>query len=1072
MLKLIFSNRLEVLAKKLSDEISGYKDDPFEKDLVILPSSGMGKWLQLRLASYHGISANLEFPFPKNFIFDSLEMVLGKETAENLYSKERMLWMIFGLLEKLQDRDEFSQIRNYLSGTETELKGYQLSEKIASVFDDYVVFRSDMVEGWLKGENHQDDWQPVLFSAISEESRGERMLLSSVLREFSRRLRTDAGLFPKRISIFGISTMPKLFLEFFKIIAQHSDVFIYGINPSKEYWFDLRTEKSIAKEEAASGFSKDDLHLEEGNSLLALMGQEGKEWISELISSDSEECSEYLEPSGKKLLHHIQADILNLREGRLPGDPGIQGDESLQLHSCHSRMREVEVLYDSILEVLARDPSMSPSDIIVLAPEIEEYAPLIESVFSCPYNEKNETIPYRVSDSTLQEETDPVKIFLKLLGIRLGKLGAPEIMDIISSDALREKFDLSQDDILMISSWISRSGIRWGYDEKFRESLNLPAFREGSWVAGLDRLMLGYYMPSDEEDSFMGISPLSLVTTDGSILLGKLIKILDLLKELYYGLLKSRTASGWKTFLYKITSDFYSEALRDKSRELFNALDLIGKIESEYSFKKELSIAIIEAELKRYFSRAESGRGFLGRGLTFCKMLPMRSLPFRMVAVLGLNDGDFPRKDRPIAFNMITNAPRPLDRSIKKDDRYMFLETILSAGDILYLSYLGQSLKDNSQFPPSTLISELVEYCEKNYGTDRKSLVFQEHMQAFHPDYFSENSPLKSFSVKNYRIARQLIYSAKSPRLFFKKDMPEEPSFKARVPENLQIDQFISFFRNPSKYFIKEGLGLSLDDYEDRLEENEVLEPNALERYFIQDEILRLLKAGRKSEEIYRIIRAKSLLPPGVPGEILLADSYGTLKNYFHEVKDALKGKEEKREISVRIGGLNLTGSIELYGGVPATVKAAGIKPKDILALWIRSLIYFTAEKTISGNVSEPQGLAFGLQKNKCKKCRFLLPRDTEGKLGSLVSLYRGGLKRPLRFFVDLAESLIKQDSDDYSSIERKFYGSGNYARAIIDDPYVELLYREMSPIDQEAKSIASEIYGPILDAINRGKNG
>jgi len=436
-----------------------------------------------------------------------------------------------GLLPRFMERPQFESLRNYLGKEGDDLKRLQLAERIADLFDQYLIFRPDMISAWEKGQG--DHWQALLWRELVATcgSRHDANLARLFLQAIQDATSPIKGM-PSRVSVFGISALPRFHMEIFAGISHVTTINLFLMNPCREYWGDIVTDWEIRR-----AMEKDDdallenLHFEKGNSLLGSMGALGREFFDLLGELECEEFPFFREPEGDSLLAAIQSDILNLKETTSPteGKRSVAPeDQSIRIHSCHSPIREMEVLYDQLLEMFAKNPGLEPRDILVMAPDIEFYAPYIQAVFDMP-RPTHLRIPYSIADRNIRRESPVIDAFLRVLDLRNSRFCASEVMAILESPAVRSRFGLHEPDLRIIEQWISQSGIRWGIDAQSRANQGLPALSENTWRAGLERLLLGYAMPGKGEMMFQGILPFDEVEGEGGLVLGRFCQFAETL---------------------------------------------------------------------------------------------------------------------------------------------------------------------------------------------------------------------------------------------------------------------------------------------------------------------------------------------------------------------------------------------------------------------------------------------------------------------------------------------------------------------------------------------------------------
>ncbi|MDP6730225.1 MAG: exodeoxyribonuclease V subunit gamma, partial [SAR324 cluster bacterium] len=542
------------------------------------------------------------------------------------------------------------------------------------------------------------------------------------------------------------------------------------------------------------------------------------------------------------LLNCLKSDILNLRERQqtlnekktVPAD-----DRSIQIHSCHSRMREIEVLHDQILQMFEEDSSLMPGDILVMTPGIESYAPYIQAVFDTPASEPRK-IPVSIADRSIRKESEVIDTFLAILDLCGSRFGASQVLSILESPTVQRRFSLMEADLDLIRRWVKETRIRWGIDEQSRGRMGLPSFSENTWKAGLDRLLLGYAMPGQEKRMFGGTLPYDDIEGSETLVLGR---FLEYAKELFahvQSLAQPRTLDEWSKALTGIIDRFFlpDEDTEREMRALRGILNGLDHIQEISVFDEEMDIRPIKYHLGASLEREGFGYGFISGGVTFCAMLPMRSIPFKVICLCGMNSDAYPRQSKPLGFDLIAKHPKPGDRSRRNDDRYLFLETLLSAREKLYISYVGQSIRDNSPIPPSVLVSEITDYLEQGFEIPGREIldhvVTKHRLQAFSPEYFKKSEKLFSYSGGNYRAA-QWIQEEGEPSVPFISRGLSEPE---EVWKTVDLDDLFRFFCNPARFLLNRRLGIHMEERADILEEREAIEIKELESYMLEKNLL------------------------------------------------------------------------------------------------------------------------------------------------------------------------------------------------------------------------------------------
>ncbi|MFP3929062.1 MAG: exodeoxyribonuclease V subunit gamma, partial [Desulfobacteraceae bacterium] len=701
-LRLITGNRLEILADELAGLLLPPLSSPFEPEIVVVQSKGMEHWISMQLAEKHGVCSNIRFPFPNRFLEEIHARVMPGSEPGSEFDPAELSWRIMRLIPSLIDRPEFREVRSYIAGDTHGIRRLQLCRRIADTFDQYLVFRPDLIFSWEKGRG--SGWQPVLWRELVREI-GQGSHRAARAKGLMQRLDSaqTADLLPERVSVFGISALPRFHMEILAGISRFTQVFLFLMNPCMEYWADIAAAREIVRRTARDPEppGPEELHLEAGNPLLASMGGMGRDFLSLVLDYPSETLEHFEDPGRETLLRTLQSDILRLRDRTADKEKPLlrREDSSIQIHVCHSRLREVEVLRDRLLELFEREPGLLPGDVLVAMPDIEAYAPYIRAVFDTP-DDRELRIPYTVADRSARRESELIEAFLNILDLPDERCSLSGVLSILESGPVMRRFGLSESDLDRIREWLVEAGIRWGLDAESRAGLNLPPFEEGTWRFGLKRLILGYAMWGGGEKTFAGILPYEKPGAAEADLLERFLEFAEALLDSIPRLERPMPASDWEKELTATLKRLMEpgEAARSEILILQRALRELGRAGDPDgpNFKEDLSPAAVRSFLSERLDREAMGFGFMTGGVTFCAMVPMRSIPFRVICCLGLDGDSFPRAHRSPGFDLIAGHPRPGDRSRRSDDRYLFLETILSARDYLHLSYVGKSQRDNS----------------------------------------------------------------------------------------------------------------------------------------------------------------------------------------------------------------------------------------------------------------------------------------------------------------------------------------------------------------------------------------
>ena len=322
-------------------------------------------------------------------------------------------------------------------------------------------------------------------------------------------------------------------------------------------------------------------------------------------------------------------------------------------------MREIEVLHDNLLAMFEEDPELLPKDIVVMTPDIELYAPFIQAVFDAQTDEKLR-IPFTIADRNIVKQSRIIDGLMSILDLKNSRLGVTTVMALMELSEIRETFGLSESEIEIAERWFKETHIRWGIDAKYRQEKGLPGFSENTWKAGIDRLLLGYAMPGYDRKTFSGILPYDHIEGGEIKILGKLIKFLDRVFACVQSLDTARTFSDWHIFFDEIIAQFFSpdEDSEQDIHILSGILDDMSKKEASSGFDAPVEIEVVRSYLERRLEHEQFRSRFISGGVTFCAMLPMRSIPFKVVCLVGMNTDAFPRKAQTLGFDLMVKKPQ------------------------------------------------------------------------------------------------------------------------------------------------------------------------------------------------------------------------------------------------------------------------------------------------------------------------------------------------------------------------------------------------------------------------------
>ncbi|GAB4258056.1 MAG: exodeoxyribonuclease V subunit gamma [Methylomicrobium sp.] len=1024
------SNKTENLLEHLTAVITNQPlSSPFAKEVFLIQSQGMERWLSQQLAGKLGVWGHFEFLFPSRF-FSTIAQRIDSRLNDEAFDRNKLLWRLEALLRRL-DSNVFKPLEHYLNGEDTALKRFQLATQLASIFDQYQIMRPELLVAWQRNESVYDTdtehWQRALWQRLTEaigtKHRGGLWLdVIAKLNDAPEYSFADA--LPERISVFGVNTMPPLFLAFLQGLARHVPLHLYLLNPAQTFWADLATKRQRIDQEDSTG-----------HPLLSALGQQGREFQEMLLEQVSFELElDSFEPGeAESNLSRLQNDILN---NETPTTELI-ADGSITVHACHSRMREVEVLKDQLLQALENDPSLELRDIVVMAPDIEIYEPFISAVF--------DDIQHAVADRSLRLSNHALDALIGFLKLGQSRFGWQTVLDLLERPAVYPGFGLSETDLELIKHWIRDTEVRWGRSAEHRSELGLPAFDENSWRAALDRLLMGYAVGQDQV-FIDGILP--YIDVEGSMAgaLGGFDDFLQLLFKAGNDLKTAKPLKIWGERLYHYADQLLAAADSNEREQINELLTELGELLPAIH-DDPVDWQVICAWLEGRIEEHKSSTGFLRGQLTFCSMLPMRSIPFQVIALLGLNDSEFPKIDRRPTFDLLAADFRKGDRSRRADDRYQFLEILLSARRQLLITYIGQSLDDNASIPPSVVVSELLEVLQSHYRlTD---IVVKHPLQAFSPRYFEASEDLFSFSQTDCQTACALSKPKSDRSLWWSGELAiEQPETDETV---IDLDELLAFYRHPQRYFLNRCLGLRFDAIAADAEEREPFALDQLNAYTIYHEWLDTTLHDRPLS--VQKLKAQGRWLSGVAGDIEFTRQQRPIDAFADSIRSKHPGEAlEELSVDLRIGRFRLVGKLGCrYRNGSLFYRYAALKGKDFIAAWLHHLLINRIESQKTWLLALDADLLF-----EADDCAL-------GDLDGMLALYSQGLRRPDAFFVEPAFAYIKQAvklaqsrraskpalavaieqldramEQPYEAELQKLFGAAYNAQALLDETFEE----------------------------------
>lgn len=1075
MLHTYHSNHLEVLAARLAEVLRNALPAPFARDIIVTQSNGLARWLELRLADHLGIAAQLSFQFPTSFLWEMARCVLGNLPPTSAFEQPQLGWRLMQALAELGDEPCYASLHNWLGTGDDDFRRYELASRIAACFEQYQIYRPDWIERWEQGQ--EQHWQAALWRRLATGSAAHRGQVQMQLYHALQHGQVNHQRLPQRVSIIGISAVPPLYLELLAALGRYMEVHLLLLNPCQEYWGDIRAAHDVAQLSVEQDAEAEYLSI--GHPLLASLGKQGRDFMDRLNDYPTLEWQGFVEPRGTHLLAQLQADILHLRERGTEEHPALllaTHDRSLQIHVCHTPMREVEVLHDQLLDLFANDAKLRPSDVVVMTPDIARYGPLLEAVFGTAPAARR--IPFSIADQGLALENPLIEAFFTLLDLVGERFDAAQVLNMLEPAALSRRFGLSDADMTRIRHWVREVGIRWGMDAAGKAAWELPTTKEHTWEAGLERLLLGYALPGHGRERYADILPYDQIEGSEAQALGGLQRFIQALLSLQRQVRVAQPPAHWLQTLHGMLECFFEprEAEETELQILRDALQALGEQLDAAQCNTALSLAVIKSALRQLLNAPESGLGrFLGGGVTCCAMVPMRSIPFSVVCLLGMDDDAYPRPSQSVSFDLLTTSFRRGDRSRRRDDRYLFLETLLSARRFFYLSYVGQSVRDNATVPPSVLVSELLEVVDRSFSSATQQppsvqLTTRHPLQPFSQRYFNGAAHLFSYSAEWVAASAQAGCGECDTPILLDSALPELDAGRRWV----NLDELLQFFKHPTRWLLRERLGIRMEAGEEALATREPFVLDALENYQMVNQMLELHREQYPAAEIEALLRAGGALPHAQVGECVFADAYQRVEVFAGRLGRVLPYQHhEALALDIDLGAFRLSGRVAgmtKHGWVG--YRLAKVKANDYLRLWLHHLALHAQADTPmnlpSYWVAEDQLIA--LNPNP--------PRQARELLRELLEIYWQGTQRLLHFFPKSALAYFQKTRSDkpqqaLETAQAIWQGKERQAvSAEREDVYYQLAFAESDPLDAEFAELSERVFAPLFAQIRTEEDG
>ncbi|WP_353191272.1 exodeoxyribonuclease V subunit gamma [Pandoraea pnomenusa] len=1132
MLHLFFSNRFTTLEAALLRDLAqapggdGASGNPFDTETIVVPSVAVRRRLELDYADVFGVCANVRLTYLAQWLWDMAGKLLTVPESSP-FAPDRLVWPLYQCLAQPWVQAS-PRLAGYLAGADDVMR-FELAERLAHIYDQYLTYRPNWLERWQSGDaidpgvatgwgdvqRADEVWQRMLWQKVLAhlEIRERHPTLRAIDRIEQLTADTVPAGWPARVSVFALSSMPPLSMALLKAMSRLIDVHLYVLNPCEGYWFDIVAPSRLSYLARRDGTA----HREVGHPLLAEWGRQTQSHIDALYADLAPQAVEdraLFQPNpAPTLLAALQNGILTLDDGRHGAPEGTRADGSVQVHVCHSLARQIEVLHDRLLACFDEIPDLRPDDVLITVPDLGRAAPLIDAVFGTA----TPRIPYLVTGLPPTRTNPVARAFASILALPQLRVAASDLVELARTEAVAQRYDLGGNVLDAIQNWLHAAGARrgWRGDALLRldasgkantanaaDGAVAPALERHTLGDAMMRLFLGYALPDDAlpVDDWL---PVGGIEGGRAELLGQLARLIDDLDLTALTLQTERTGLAWRDQLLAMLEQFFSDEPRfaDDVAEVRMAIEQIGSAIADGAPDVQVPVEVVARVLADALDDPTRGGVPSGR-VTFAAIPSLRLLPYRVVCMIGMDDGVLPGRVRADEFDLMRALPQRGDRQRRDDERNLFLDLMLSAQDRFLITYTGRSVRDNAPLPPSTAVDELLDFTgqllapvSQGFGLEeqreaRGRVVVLHPLQPFSPAYFDgHDASLYSYDVSNGEAAQQLADQLASPAAA----APDAPfvgeSLPAVAQTHLTLDDLLRFWRHPGRAWARDRLGLSLGEMLTEVEDEEPFVLDWAGRDALASRLLpRLLRqadgdARTQAEAIDRIARVSHELPGGATGAVWRRRELGGLRALATQVREAQAEGTQELLITLPLqpalppswkaatnvewhGDATLSADCLLQGRL-APVSRYGLvmyrygsmRPSDLLAAWVAHL-------ALCAHLQQPSNAGMDVAARTLwygeSETFALRPVDDAATLlGQWVALYRLGQTRPLPFFARSAWKLAS--TGKLSEAESAWQGSA-FSRGDADDPYSRLIWRGVeNPLAPPFDLLANAVFGPVV---------
>lgn len=1052
--------RTDRLAEALGELLAVPLADPFAEEVVVVPARGVERWLTQRLSHRlgvgarggDGVCAGVRFLNPASLV----QLLLGRE-RDDPWHRDQLVWPLLATIDEVLGEPWAMPLARHLghghsgqpgqpgqdqeageAGERGELRRgrrYSVALRLADHLAQYAVQRPQLVTDWREGRDTDGAggalapdlaWQPELWrrllAAVPHDPPDVRHA-RTLERLAAGGAEADALDLPGRLSLFGHTRLARTELQLLEALGAHREVHLWLPQPSGVLWRALAPEVTagvVAREDDASARVV-------AHPLLASLGRDTRELRRALAGTADHDTDHDTDhdaqhdtdddagPAGGApgtVLGWLQAD---LRADRVPDSERRAarvprpGDRSLQVHACHGRARQVEVLREVLVGLLADDETLEPRDILVMCPDIETFAPLVSAGFglgevapSAPSGQGEVTHPahrlrVRLADRALTSTNPLLAVAVRLVELAGGRVTASEVLDLVGTPAVRRRFGLGDDDLDRIGRWVAEAGVRWGLDAPSRARFSMSDFPQNTWRVGLDRVLLGVAM-SGEDHRTLGVGlPLDDVGSNEIDLAGRLAELLHRLASTLEALGRAEAACTWM----RVLGEGVLGLVEVEGDEAWQVPQLERELARVAAAGAEREVPLRLADVRALLQSRLAGRptraNFRTGTLTVCTMTPMRSVPHRVVCLVGLDDGVFPRQVSLDGDDVLARRPLTGERDARSEDRQLLLDALLAATEHVVITYTGANEHSGAPRPPAVPLGEVLDAVDRTCAEPLRQRVLVRH-------------PLQPHDARNLVPGgvwpaevddRPFTFDAAAlagARAAVRERVPPPPLLAGPLPPlptaDVSLADLKAFLLHPVRSFLRQRLEVATPLAPDEVGDAMPVELDGLGGWQVGQHLLTELLAGQDAQAVLLAEQLRGTLPPGRLG-------IGALGGVVQQCQRLLASTAALREhppravdVDVLLGdGRRLTGTVAgVHGAKLVTLGYSRLKPRQRLGTWVDLLALSAGHPDQSFT-----GHAVGRERAGPKRALSgPLDHRATGWLEELVALRDRGLREPL----------------------------------------------------------------------------